>query len=183
MATPLPSDVRAGVAYVDSDDVAQVGTLIVPDPAEVLLDVAYGAGGVEFVGSLAAHTSDTWVTTQNGIIKSPLFLNTDYLVSLGNGFRFRVLAPQDVNLEDVELHFKGRAPCQSAYAWDSVAVSAVSVTVDGVEYWDCFFDLLAAQTVVLAEARYYWWVTMETLTADVVLKHHPDNIPLYLLRA
>lgn len=183
MATPAPSDVRAGVNYVDSDAVARVGTLVVPDEDEVLGGVAYGAGGAEFLGAVVAIDESPTTPTQNGTIKSPIFKGTDYLVSIGKGFIFRVLAPVGVDPEDAIVHFRARKPCSDSYAWDSEAESVTLVTVGGVAYWDCKFDLLATQTADSTEGVYYWWVVAETTAADVVLKHYKNSPPLQLLKA
>lgn len=194
MATPIPGNVRDGVAFVDSDGFAQVGTLVVPSPADVLAGVAYGASGAEFLGTLPNFVSSSAIM-QNGEVKSPLFIGTDYLNSAGNGFRFRVVAPEGVDPVTVDIHFEGRGACDESrqgpsrfnkpldpgHAWDSIATSVTPVTVGGVAYWDCEFDLTAEQTADFHEAPHYWWVLMETMTADVVLKSYRE--PLIFLRA
>ena len=51
MASPVAGDVREGVTYTDSDGSERTGTLVLPDPTNVLEGVLYGAMGIEYTGT------------------------------------------------------------------------------------------------------------------------------------
>lgn len=181
-----PSDVRAGVSWMDADDNVYIGTLELPEESQVLEDVGYGDAGTEFIGTLVANSVDTDSNVDaNGQIRSPLWIGTDYLAANGNGFRWRVKAPAGLVPADVSVYFRARRACSksTAYAWDVRAASVTAVTVDSVTYWDIEVSLLATHTAALSEGIYRWWLVAETLTADLVLREYNSYPPLRLSRA
>jgi hypothetical protein len=168
-----PGDVRAGIAYLDSNGDNQEGTLELPAEDEVLSGVSYGAAGTEFTGTLESIGADAAETNvlPDGSIRDPLWLGTDYNVSYGNGFVWLLPAPAGLDPEDVTGHFRGRKACGSSteYAWDSEAVSITVVTISGLPYWRLQFNVTDEQTLSMLEGDYYWWVIAETISSTIVL--------------
>lgn len=178
-----PSDVRAGVTYLDSLGATQTGTLQLPAEDQVLAGIGYGALGTEYVGTMPAATVVTDSTVQaDGMVRSPLWIGTAYLTDYGNGFTWRVMAPEGLEPADVEVRFRGRLQCSKSfdYAWDVVADSVTKVTVSGVNYWDIDVSLTLGTT--LAEGTYRWWLVAEALTSTIVLRQYSDYTPLKLLK-
>jgi hypothetical protein len=160
ITVPNPSDVRFGTIYGTSNNTT--GVLQLPQEAQVLLGVGYGANGIEYEGQLTEVPGGSVTpmppVTIGGEIRSPLIIGDSY-TDPTNPFIWQIPAPAGMTAVGSTATFSG-GMCCTDQQWSSTGTIAEA---DGV--WTLTFEMTAAETAAIEAGDHEWSVRLTEGTA------------------